>query len=323
MRQFSLASALLLAALTPAWAGTPISPRPFVALGAGAVRLSDLFAGLPSAQDQPIGQGPTPGNQIVVASDQLNAIAAQFGVDWHDADGSAHVILARPGVALPGSALAAVLKTALAAQGAPPQFDLALTGYTPPMVAPQDQITPVVGSLQYDPASGGFSALVTITGTTTPAQSLRVAGQVTEVAAIPVLTRLVPAHAPIGAGDIRLVTRRLSGGGSAIARSPEQLIGFALHHVVPPGAPVPISELSTPNAVEANAMVEMDLETGNLRLAGRAIAEQAGTLGDMIRVRNPSSLAVMIGQITGPNQVRVDPNSQPIIHAHQQELASR
>ena len=320
MRNLLLASCLCIAASQSAMA---VQLRSYVALSGDQVRLSDLFEGLPPGRDQAIGPGPAPGGQIIVAAAQLNAIAGQFDVDWHDGSGTAHVILQRSGTPMDPTALNAALKAALAVQGAPTAFDVELIGYAPPLVAPNDTIVPQVGALQYNRATGDFSALITISGDRTPAQSLRVSGNVAETATIPVLARLLPVREPIGAGDIKMITTRLPRDSANIARNASQLIGQALRHVVPAGAPMPLSELTTPTAVLANASVEMDLETGGLHLAGRGIAEQSGAVGDMIRVRNPSSLAVMMAEVTGHDRVRVDPDSQPIVGTHNQEFAAR
>jgi flagella basal body P-ring formation protein FlgA len=320
MRNLLLVSCLYIAATQSAMA---VQLRPYVALSGDQVRLSDLFDGLPAGRDRTIGPGPPPGGQIIVAAAQLNAIAGQFDVDWHDGSGAAHAILQRSGTPMNRAALNVALKTALADQGAPGEFEVELIGYAPPLVAPNDTITPLVGALQYNQATGDFSALITITGDRTPAQSLRVSGNVAETAAIPVLARLLPVRQPIEAGDIKMITTRLPRDAANIARTASQLIGQALRHVVPAGAPMPLSELTTPTAVLANASVEMDLETGGLHLAGRGIAEQSGAVGDMIRVRNPSSLAVMMAEVTGHDRVRVDPDSQPIVGTHHQEFAAR
>jgi flagellar basal body P-ring formation protein FlgA len=319
MRKILLLSTLL---LTMPAQGAAL--RDYVSLASDQVRLSDLFDGLTPGQDRAIGTGPTPGNRIVVAASQLNAIAEEFGVDWHDGSGSAQIILERNGVPLQAQALMGPLREALASQGAPSQGEISLQNFAAPMVAPGDLITPLVGSLQYDQASGDFTALVTITGGKTPAQSLRVSGNMAEVAQIPVLARQMAPHEQIGAEDIRVVSQRLPRNSGDVVRDARQLIGQALSHVVPAGAPIPASELTAPTAIMANASVEMDVETGGLRVSGRGIAEQSGAVGDMIRVRNPASLAVMMAEVTGPNQVRVDPNSQPIVtNRANQEFAAQ
>ena len=320
MRKFVFGLFVALGASLPAQAA---DLRPYVALGSASVRLSDLWSGLTAGQDQIIGPSPAPGTRIMVPAAQLSAIASQFGVDWQSASANDNVVLERSGVPFATATLLALLHAALASRGAPVQFEISLTGYAPPMVAPDDVLTPMVGSLEYDQGTGDFTSLVTIAGRLTPVVTLRVSGNVAELASIPVLNRLLPAHQEIEPEDVELVTQRLPRVAGDIARSANQVVGQALRDVVPPGAPLPLSELTTPQAVAVNALVEMDLQTGGLSLEGRGIAEQGGAVGDMIRVRNPSSLAVVIGEITAANQVRVDPDSQPIVAVQSQEFAAR
>ena len=297
--------------------------RPYVALSGASVHLSDLWSGLAPGEDQIIGPAPAPGTRILVQAAQLAAIASEFGVAWQSSSAGDNVVLERAGVPFATATLLGLLHAALAARGAPDQFEISLIGYAPPMVVPGDVLTPMVGSLDYDQTTGDFSALVTIAGQTTAAMTVRVAGSVAELASVPVLNRLLPAHQAIEAADVKMVTLRLPLAAGDIARSTDQVIGQALRDVVPPGAPLSLSDLVTPQAVAANALVEMDLQAGGLSLQGRGIAEQSGAVGDLIRVRNPSSLAVMLAQITGPDQVRVDPDSQPIVSFPNEEFAAK
>ena len=320
MRHFLLG---LLAGISAAMPAAAAELRPYVALGGTSVHLSDLWSGLAPGQDQVIGPAPAPGTRILVPAAQLVAIASQFGVDWQSLSANDNAVLERAGEPLPTATMLGLLRATLAARGAPDQFEISLTGYTPPMVAPRDAVTAVVGSLAYDPATGDFSALVTVVGPQTPAANLRVGGNVAELGLVPVLDRLLPAHQAITADDVKMVTLRLPRAAGDLARSADQVVGQALRDVVPPGAPLPLSDLTTPQAVAANALVEIDLQAGDLSLQGRGIAEQGGAVGDLIRVRNPSSLAVLLALVTGPNQVRVDPDSQPIVSFTSQEFANR
>lgn len=320
MRRYLLYWCVTLPVLMPAQAATL---RPFAQLASQSVRLSDLWSGVPAGQDQVIGTGPTPGNQIVVPAAQLAAIAAQFGVDWHPASPADQAVLQRAGRPLDAQQLVAPLNQALSAQGAPAQFDIALIGYTPPLVAPNDLITVTVDSLAFDSGRGRFTALITAAGAQTPPLSVRVNGSVVAVMRLPVLNRLVPPGETIAAQDVTMATLRLPDGINGYATSPRDLVGQALRHILPPGKPLPLDELTQPVAVTANAMVEITLQTNGLTLESRGIAEQKGAVGDVIRVRNPASLAVMLAQITGPNQVSVDPDSQPIFAVRKQEIASQ
>lgn len=287
-----------------------------------SVRLSDLFSGLAPGQDQIIGPAPAPGVQIHIPAAQVAGIAGHFRIDCQVSDDE-DVFITSAGQPIKTSLLTTALSSALAARGAPERFDITLSGYSAPLIAPNDSVTAMVDAIDYDQANGGWNALVTISGPLTRAISVRVSGSLTELDTVPVLDRQVLPSAAIGAEDVTMVVVRLPPSAAGFAQKADQVIGRALRHVLPAGAPIPLAELGPPLAVAANALVEMDLAAGGLTLQGRAIAEQSGAIGDVIRVRNPASLAVMMAAITGPDQVRVDPESQPIITVRSQGFAAR
>ena len=145
------------------------SLRPMVTLSGPLVHLSDLFDDCGAAGARVLGPAPQPGGRITVGAAQLSAIARAYGVDWQAKTDADQAVLIRPGAVLPQDQLLATLRTALAAQGASGDFDIALPFFDPPMLDAGALPRLNVAQLSYDGGSGRFAALVMVdTGTGDP-----------------------------------------------------------------------------------------------------------------------------------------------------------
>ena len=159
MRQRIFATGLLIAATLLPAAAPAATLRPLTTLHAPVVLLSDLFDDAGPLAARVLGPAPGPGGRIVVEARQLAAIARMFGVAWHPTSPGDAAVLERPGRALPRDAVLAALRPALVGAGAPAaDLDIALPGFTAPMVPAETQPAVSIEQLDYDAANGGFAA---------------------------------------------------------------------------------------------------------------------------------------------------------------------
>ena len=301
--------ALLLAFIALPLPAAAASLRPFVALDAPVVRLSDLFAGVEA--DRVLGAAPAPGQRIVVEAPQLAAIARQFGVDWRPGSPSDRMTLERAFRALSSAETEALLRPALLAAGAPPSGSIELPAFVPPLVPPQGGDTRVA-ALDYDGASGRFTAtLSTQSGDTAPTLT-RVSGRVEEMTEIAVPARRLLAGEPIGAGDVRLTPVRASSLASEVVRDPARAVGLASRRVLQAGQPIAVGDLQRAVVVPKGVVVLMALDSPGISLTAQGIADEPGGVGERIRILIPASKAVVLAEVTGPGRVRVVPGSAPV-----------
>jgi flagella basal body P-ring formation protein FlgA len=66
----------------------------------------------------------------------------------------------------------------------------------------------------------------------------------------------------------------------------------------------------------------MHLQAPGISLIAQGVAMEAGATGERIRVLNPSSHAVVMAEVIGPGQVRVTPESTPVMAASRSNLGS-
>ena len=297
MRHLCLVLAIL---ALPAQAATL---RGGVTLSAPSVRLSDLWDGV--GNDRAIGPGPEPGGRIVVEAPQLAAIARQFGVDWQPSSAGERIVLDRPGRPLPREDALAALRAALSVAGVAQDAEVELPGFVPPTVPAEASAHADVGQLDYDSATGRFTAVLSVTADGMAPAHARLSGDVHEMVELPVAAhRMLPGDL-IGPADLRIARLRTSAIRADVAQTPAQAIGMALRHAVGPGAPLPMADLGHPMAIHRGDPVEMRLEAAGLSLSGQGVAMDNAAIGDPVRVLNPASRAVVDAEVVAAGMVRI------------------
>lgn len=278
-------------------------------LGGPMVRISDLFDGAGDGASKVLGPGPAPGQRIVVEAAQLAAIARQFGVDWRPASSADRSVLERAGRLLPREAILEPLRAALAGVGAPPDAEVDLPGYSAPMIAIEARPEADVEQLDYDAASGRFTASFLLTGDGVETQRVRLDGVAQEMIEVAVPTHRLNAGTVIGEEDLRMSRVRAALVRGDVARTVDEAVGFALRRSMVPGQPIALADITRPNAVLKGSRVAVELNVPGLTVAAQAIATESAALGERIRILNPGSRAVVEAQVVGPDRVRVLPGS--------------
>lgn len=273
-----------------------------VRLSDQSVRLSDLFDGV--AQDRVIGPAPDPGGRIVVESPQLAAIARQFGVDWRPASTADRVVLERPGHAFPREPVLTALRDALLAGGMPANSEIETPSFTAPMVPPGDTARPDVTEASYEPITGRFTALLSITADGMKPFNTRLSGHVQEMTDLQVATRRITAGEVLTASDVQPARVRVALARSEPARLPDQAVGMAMLHTLNAGSPVLLADLSRPMMMLRGTPVQVSFERPGLSMTIQGVAMEAAALGESVHVANPVSRIVVVGLVTGPSQVR-------------------
>jgi flagella basal body P-ring formation protein FlgA len=297
---------------------TAATLKPMATLQRPDVLLSDLFDDAGPLAARVLGPAPAPGGRITVAAPQLAAIARQFGVDWHPSSSTDRAVLERPGRLLAREALLEPLRAALRGAGAPVDFELNLPEFATPMVPQEATVQAAVDQLDYDSASGRFTASLALTAAGMNAQWLRLSGEVTELVELPVpMRRLLPGSV-VQAEDLRMARVRATLVRGEVARTPAQAVGMALHRSAVAGQPLPLADLGLPVAVAKGSRVDLALQIPGLSLEAVGLALEAGAVGDHIHVLNPTSHAVVEAEVVGPGRARVMPGSLPQPVASQQ-----
>jgi flagella basal body P-ring formation protein FlgA len=312
-RTFLLAACALCASLQPAPAATL---RAFRELPGSAVRLSDLFAGL-AAQDRVLGASPAPGARIQLRAPQLAAIARDYGVDWRPVSGAEETVLERQATPFARAALLQLLRAKLTEAGAPADAAISLPGYTPPLLpvgaVPQAELA----DFTYDAAALHFTATLNVTVQDAPPDTIQIAGQIMPMVDATLLTHRLRAGSVLTQDDIRTAQIPVSALHGDVALGATAIVGLALRRETPAGQALVAGDLLHPTLVTRNAPVRMELSAGAIALAAEGLALEDGAMGAHIRVQNPTSHAVMLAEVTGPDAVRIMAGHGPLVVAAQ------
>ncbi len=159
--------------------------------------------------------------------------------------------------------------------------------------------------LSYDPASGRFTARVTAPAGAPPLAVATVTGRAVQMTEVPVLQRRGLPGDIIARSDLdwlRVDARRLPGN---VVVDPADLVGKSPRRAIRPGQPVRATDLREPVLVPKNSLVVLRLETERMVLTAQGRALEDGASGQVIRVKNTKSHAILNGVVADTGAVRV------------------
>ncbi|MEQ8345270.1 MAG: flagellar basal body P-ring formation chaperone FlgA [Sneathiellaceae bacterium] len=270
------------------------------------VTLGDLLVGVPDRlAEVPVARSPEPGGQGRIRTDAVARAAQAHGLEWTPFAQSRTIEVARRGRLIEQTELTRVILEALRPQLDDGDYDLFLSGrMRDTYVALDAFVNPQVESLDYRPDTGRFDAILRLTdGSDT--RPLRLNGQVTEMADLPVLRGRMVAGEVITAKDITYRKTRADRVPSNVITEAEHLIGRSPRRAIQGGKHVRANDVMVPQDVERNEMVTMILNQGGLMLTTTGQALESGARGEVIGIRNLRSKRVVRGVIVGPGEVHM------------------
>jgi len=98
----------------------------------------------------------------------------------------------------------------------------------------------------------------------------------------------------------------LARGSEAVyALSRDAVIGKVARRTLLPGQPIPNIAIDNPRIVTVGAQIKIVFSEGAMEIVAYGIAQQAGAVGDLIRVRNQDSGLFISGRIQIDGSIRV------------------
>jgi flagella basal body P-ring formation protein FlgA len=194
------------------------------------------------------------------------------------------------------------VRDALVAGGADPDCVVEMAGFTAPVVPVGSHPRPAVAQMDFNANTGRFTAMLSVTAEGMDPITTRIAGQVDTLVEIPVPAIRLASGAVVRAEDLRMTRVSLSQAKGEVVRDPSQAVGMQLKRSVTPNQPISTTDLIRPAVVGRDSIVRIVLDSQGLSLSGQGIALEAGTMGERIRIRNPSSRAVLEAQVIAPGQ---------------------
>ena len=201
------------------------------------------------------------------------------------------------------------LRNAVAVSGLAEDFDIDLPGFSPPIVPAGITVTPSVSQLEINRETGHFTAVITIACDGMPPVNVRASGQIVVMAETPVTRTNLPADTILRPRDLRLARVRASGAKQDLPKSLEEVIGLQIRRPIGAGQYLRPADLVRPPLVRRGASVRIALETAGLSVSGSAVAMDSGAEGEVIRVQNTTSHALIYAKVVGPDRVQITPDA--------------
>jgi len=162
-----------------------------------------------------------------------------------------------------------------------------------------------VDELKVDRVSGRWNAMLYFYSDERNLPPKKLYGRYEEIVDIPVMTRKVAAGEVIATTDMEMQSLPASRVRKNMLTDVKDIVGKTPRTVISPGRPIRSTEIINPITITKGSLVQMNFRSGNMQIQAVGEALEDGGIGDMIRLRNTDSRAVVRGEVEGPGKVQV------------------
>ncbi|MFW6164431.1 MAG: flagellar basal body P-ring formation chaperone FlgA [Planctomycetota bacterium] len=299
-------------------AAVTVALRKGAVVGDGAVRLGDVaeITGEPASLVERVaavdlGQAPQPGAPRVVSRRLLHVRLRQEHIDpgqvtWAGADAAR---VSRRCACVRGATIAQAAADELRQTLPWPDEDLVIEVRRPPadlhVLGSADDVRYTVALRPGQRLLGSVPVTITVT------REGRAVGRATAVLGVRVFQRMLVARRRIRRGErlakdmVRLQRGELTSATSDVATDLRQVLGAEARRDIPAFAAITDQMLAAPRVVRRGALVTLVASKGRLQVTTVGIAEQDGSVGQSIRVRNKDSQNIVHGRVLDAKTVEV------------------
>ncbi|GBQ63979.1 flagellar basal body P-ring biosynthesis protein FlgA [Ameyamaea chiangmaiensis NBRC 103196] len=285
--------------------------RPRISVDGTRVHLSDLFSDVPPTNDADLGDAPPLGGSFDIGAAQLQAIAAQYGIDWSNDGHLAHAVVTRASRLVTREDMATVMAGVLHDRGTPDSARVMVAPFPDTLVPIGFTGPPTVRSLDVSGLGGSrFQATLEFPGDTTPIV-LRLTGTIDIPARAVELRHAVQSGDAITPDNVVMADCLSRDLPKDAVLAPGDMDGMIARRPIAAGQPLTRTSMERPHVIHKGAPVILIYTADNLRITASGVAlEDAGT-GDPIHVANPGSHVMMLGTVIDRGQVEIQPGSIP------------
>lgn len=313
--RFALALWMLVSGLlgtpAPCHADSLVTLRPEVEVRRSAVRLSDIFVGVPADIDRDIAQAPGPCKQVVYGPQILARLADNYRLNWEAEEISGQTIdtttITAACTRISTEAIKDAVLTKLKEEqgGRDRFFEIAFDNRAIEATLPASQKPDFdLKNFSYDSSNKRFRADLTAQTARGP-YILPVSGRVFVKRNVPVLARRLEAGSTIGAVDldwVQMPEERIS---ADVITDLRQAVGREIKRDKAEGDILRSHDVVPPRLVLRGSTVMMRIETPFMVVTAQGKAQQDGAAGDTVRIMNTQSNRVIEGVVSGPGVVDI------------------
>jgi flagella basal body P-ring formation protein FlgA len=312
MKRFCL---LFLVSLLTLWgaaaqAGALVTLHPTAEVKGTAIRLSDVFDGVPADINRDIALAPEPGKSVTYDARILTRLAQQYRLDWQAQSHLDRAEISRAANYITLDMARDAIKDKLLAVGmdASAQNEIMLDNRGLSIALPASEAPSFdLANFSYDTQSKRFRTELVANKAATPVrQSLT--GRVVVKRQVPVLSKRLSSGTVVSANDLEWITVNEDQLGSDVLLQAENIVGQELRHDQGSGLLLRTRDLTLPRLVLRGSIVTMKVHTPLMQITVQGRALQDGAKGDTVRVKNLQSNRIIEGQVesSGTVAIKVD-----------------
>lgn len=209
-----------------------------------------------------------------------------------------------------GRDVAQAVGRALIKEGAGDELRVQISG-----VREDDQIALSAGSpikaevenVTLDKVRGRWEATLYMAADGKSLAPARISGTYDEMAHIPMLKQRMQSGDIISQDDIVWDSMPISRLRKSTVMDSKALVGKSPKRTVSASRPIRLDEITGPTVVSKGAQVSLIYKTPNMEIKTLGEAMENGAQGNVIKVKNTSSKAILVGTVEGEGRVRVSP----------------
>jgi len=292
---------------SPCAANTAVTLKPEAEINRFAVRLSDLFTGVPTEIDRDIAQAPPPCKPAVYNEIVLNKLADTYRLDWQSTPEADHVTVTSACTRITGDMIRDAVMTRLRADSNNKErnFEVSFDTHNLEMDLPANQHPDFkLDNFSYDPTNKQFRSDLTAQTPRGP-YVLPITGRISVKRHVPILAHRMEGGTTIGASDLDWIEVPEERVTADVVTESNQLVGRELRRDTAEGDLLRSHDVMPPRLVQRGSLVTMRIETPYITITAQGKAQQDGAVGETVRVLNTQSNRIVEGTVTAPGTVEI------------------
>lgn len=286
--------------------GMPATFRPAVTVDGPTVLLGDIFLGVERDADKVIATAPYPGEHVVLDHAWLARVARTHGVNWQPASRMDRVSLGRASQVLDRQTIEALVQDALARDGLAGDYAIDLELRAPEIHLPVDaRDLARLQQFQFDRRTMRFAAVLVTPANHPESKRFALVGRAFEQVTLPALGRRVNPGELVEERDLTWIRVRSDQVAVNALTDATLILGQSPRRQLQANRMLTANDLETPIMVKRNSIVTVVFRHPGMELTGQGKATANASLGETVRIVNPTSNKQFDAVVTGRGSVAV------------------
>ncbi len=282
----------------------PVVLKENVEVSSEYIKLGDIFENLSDNSEKQILKAPKVGRNFTLSAQDLLVIAKNNSIDWRPENNFVSLKITRLGKEISLLEIEQLIKDALLLEGIPEDYELVFANKNLSFFVPFEKEKEIsITSFSYNPRNGQFIALAVAGNDET--YSMRITGRALPTITIPVLTKNIEKGDVILETDVSMQNVRKDAAKSRAIADLSEIIGKEAKRNLYAGDFLNKDDLIERFEVQKGKLITVIFTIKNMMLSAQAKALENGTVGDVIKVINPTSKQVFAVTVTGNNAAEV------------------